>query len=47
VLWVGPTGIQEFAAIHLRSAKGERMTVTAYPASGRVTIAEGYQEEKP
>lgn len=41
----GPGGIADFVTIHLRSAKGAFFTVMAYPASGKVTALDGYQEE--
>lgn len=44
VLDFGPLGIAEFAAIHLKSEKGGRFTVLAYPGSGKVKALEGYLE---
>lgn len=40
----GPLGIREFAAIHLKTEKGGRFTVLAYPGSGKVKVLEGYRE---
>lgn len=41
----GPGGLQEFAAIHLKSERGGQYTVMAYPASGKVRVFDGYREE--
>ncbi|HEY4745063.1 MAG TPA: type II secretion system protein [Desulfuromonadaceae bacterium] len=42
---VGPGGLRDFAAIHLRSSDGRFWTVMAFPAGGKVKVYEGYQEE--
>lgn len=44
VLDFGPLGIREFVAIHLRTERGGRFTVLAYPGSGKVKALEGYRE---
>lgn len=41
---VGPGGLADLLAIHLQGKGGENYTVTAYPASGKVKVASGYQE---
>ena len=41
---VGPGGLADLLSIHLRGKGGENYTVTAYPASGKVKVASGYQE---
>ncbi len=41
---VGPGGLGDLLSIHLQGKGGENYTVTAYPASGKVTVASGYQE---
>ncbi|MBI1922254.1 MAG: general secretion pathway protein GspH [Geobacter sp.] len=46
VLGFGAFGIGEFAAIHLKSEKGGRFTVFAYPANGKVKALEGYLESE-
>ncbi|WP_298433841.1 prepilin-type N-terminal cleavage/methylation domain-containing protein [Geobacter sp.] len=38
-------GLDDFAAIHLKSADGATVTVMALPSSGKVTVADGYLEE--
>ena len=42
----GPGGLEDFIIIHLKSAGGGQMTVTAHPRNGKVQIDEGYQEMK-
>ena len=42
----GAGGLEDFVIIHLRSAGGGQMTVTAHPRNGKVQIDEGYQEMK-
>jgi general secretion pathway protein H len=42
---VGAGGLREFVVIHLRSSSNLFWTVMAFPASGKVKIYEGYQEE--
>ena len=44
-LETGPGGLRDFVAIHLRSPNNNFWTVMAFPASGKVKIYEGYQEE--
>lgn len=44
-LEVGMGGLRDFVAIHLRSDGGAFWTVMAFPASGKVKVYEGYQEE--
>jgi len=41
---VGPGGLADLLSIHLQGKGGENYTVTAYPASGKVKVANGYQE---
>ena len=43
---IGPAGIPELTSIHLREAAGRQMTVTAYPFGGRITVRDGYLEER-
>ena len=38
-------GLRDFFVIHLRSSDNRFWTVMAFPASGKVKIFEGYQEE--
>lgn len=38
------SGLGEFIIIHLKGAKGDHYTVTAYPYGGKVEVQEGYQE---
>lgn len=40
-------GLADFAAIHLKSADDAVVTVMALPSSGKVTVADGYQEAPP
>lgn len=40
-------GLADFAAIHLQSADETVVTVMALPSSGKVTVADGYQEVPP
>jgi general secretion pathway protein H len=40
----GVAGLGEFIVIHLKGAKGDHFTVTAYPYGGKVEVREGYQE---
>lgn len=42
---VGGGGLRDFTIIHLRSSDGLFWTVMAFPASGKVKVYEGYQEE--
>jgi general secretion pathway protein H len=44
-LVVGTGGLRDFVTIHLRSPVNAFWTVMAFPASGKVKIYEGYQEE--
>jgi general secretion pathway protein H len=41
----GPSGIDRYTVIHLKGSDGGFFTVTAFPASGKVTVDEGYREE--
>ncbi len=44
VLDFGPTGVEDFAVIHLkRKDDSHYYTVAIYPGSGRVTVMEGYE----
>jgi general secretion pathway protein H len=40
----GVAGLGEFIVIHLKGAKGDHFTVTAFPYGGKVEVQEGYQE---
>jgi general secretion pathway protein H len=40
----GPAGLADIAAIHLRGADGEQMTVVIFPFGSRVKVQQGYQE---
>jgi general secretion pathway protein H len=42
---VGSGGLRDFVIIHLRSPEVKFWTVMAFPASGKVKIFAGYQEE--
>jgi general secretion pathway protein H len=42
---VGTGGLRDFVVIHLRSPEGLFWTVMAFPASGKVKVFDGYQEE--
>lgn len=42
---VAAGGLRDFVIIHLRSADNRFWTVMAFPASGKVKVLEGYQEE--
>jgi general secretion pathway protein H len=42
---VGAGGLRDFVIIHLRSPDNNFWTVMAFPASGKVKVYEGYQEE--
>lgn len=42
---VGNAGLRDFVVIHLRSAEDKFWTVMAFPASGKVKVFDGYQEE--
>jgi general secretion pathway protein H len=42
---VGNGGLRDFVIIHLRSPEEKFWTVMAFPASGKVKVYEGYQEE--
>ena len=42
---VGAGGLRDFVTIHLRSPDNLFWTVMAFPASGKVKVYEGYQEE--
>lgn len=42
---VGNAGLRDFVVIHLRSPEDKFWTVMAFPASGKVKIYDGYQEE--
>lgn len=44
VIDFGPGGIDDFTAIHLKDSAEEFCTIMIYPASGKVTVDEGYQE---
>lgn len=39
-------GQEEFVIIHLRATNGSTMTITAFPHTGKVQVADGYQEAK-
>jgi general secretion pathway protein H len=43
-LTIGMGGLRDFVIIHLRSADNSFWTVMAFPASGKVKVYEGYQE---
>jgi general secretion pathway protein H len=40
----GVAGLGDFIVIHMKGAKGDHFTVTAFPYGGKVQIQEGYQE---
>ncbi|WP_243369899.1 prepilin-type N-terminal cleavage/methylation domain-containing protein [Geotalea sp. SG265] len=40
----GPGGLQDYMIVHLKDSKDGHYTVTAYPASGKVKVEEGYRE---
>ena len=42
---VAAGGLRDFVAIHLRSKDDKFWTVMAFPASGKVKVYEGYQED--
>ena len=42
---VGSSGLRDFVVIHLRSPDDRFWTVMAFPASGKVKVYDGYQEE--
>ena len=42
---MGNGGLRDFVVIHLRSPEGKFWTVMAFPASGKVKVYDGYQEE--
>lgn len=42
---VGNAGLRDFVVIHLRSPADKFWTVMAFPASGKVKVYDGYQEE--
>lgn len=42
---VAAGGLRDFVIIHLRSADNIFWTIMAFPASGKVKVVEGYQEE--
>jgi general secretion pathway protein H len=42
---VGNSGLRDFVIIHLRSPEDKFWTVMAFPASGKVKVFDGYQEE--
>ena len=42
---VAAGGLRDFVVIHLRSPDNRFWTVMAFPASGKVKVSEGYQEE--
>jgi general secretion pathway protein H len=42
---IGAGGLRDFVVIHLRSADNKFWTVMAFPASGKVKVYDGYQEE--
>ena len=42
---VGSGGLRDFVVIHLRSPEDKFWTVMAFPASGKVKVFVGYQEE--
>lgn len=44
---VGNGGLRDFVVIHLRSPEDKFWTVMAFPASGKVKVFDGYQEEAP
>jgi general secretion pathway protein H len=44
---VGAGGLRDFVVIHLGTADTAFWTVMAFPASGKVKVYEGYQEEVP
>lgn len=46
VLDFGARGLEDVVIIHLKSPRDARMTITAYPGSGKVQIDDGYQEMK-
>jgi general secretion pathway protein H len=44
-LTIGMGGLRDFVIIHLRSSDNSFWTVMAFPASGKVKVYEGYQED--
>lgn len=44
-LEVGMAGLRDFVTVHLLSTDGKYWTVMAFPASGKVKVYEGYQQE--
>jgi general secretion pathway protein H len=42
---IGNGGLRDFVVIHLRSPDDKFWTVMAFPASGKVKVFDGYQEE--
>lgn len=40
----GVAGLGEFVIIHLKGAKGDHFTLSAFPNGGKVKVEEGYQE---
>jgi general secretion pathway protein H len=44
IVTFGLGGLAEFMIVHLKDGKDGHFTVTAYPNSGKVKVAEGYQE---
>lgn len=42
---IGAGGLRDFVVIHLRSTDNKFWTVMAFPASGKVKVYDGYQEE--
>ncbi|SNB47417.1 prepilin-type N-terminal cleavage/methylation domain-containing protein [Geobacter sp. DSM 9736] len=47
VIDFGSRGLAEFVTVHLKGEKGAQMTIMAFPDSGKVKVAEGYQEVRP
>lgn len=41
-----PTGLVDHGIVHLRTEDGTQLTLFIHPMSGRVTIENGYREEK-
>ena len=42
---IGPAGFSDVVVIHLTSSNNRFFTVTAFPATGKVKVTEGYREE--
>jgi len=47
VVPIGPAGIGSFLTVHLKGSAGDRFTVQAFPAGGKVKVLPGYEEPSP